>query len=403
MATASVETISWSQKNRIRLADFSKMYSSSIGARVVNDSFLSGKKINTERIEKLFYNIDPELGFVASCECKMYRGNYYSGHKCPYCGTVVSSEFATDMSHVNWLVIPEHLPPIIHPVFFMVMKEWLGKTKSTNPKSRNKVSLMQALLDPAEELPYPVRTHIHGQGFKYFAEHHEDIMKFFLDVYRPTKNKKEVPYIRAMYDEYKHLLLIRTFPTLHPTLTPIAKEGRIRTIDPAASVIMAAMSDLSTLGFESRRCIVDSKYSEKMLWKVYNNIVTYVETIITKKFGDKFAHARRHLMGARIHYSARSVIVPIIEPHRGDEIHLPWKIALGALKPEILNVLMNRLHKQYQPDGTFVKAQYQYNEAYAKYMKALVVFDQDICDIINTLIKECPYKGLPVLCGRNPR
>ena len=115
-----------------------------------------------------------------------------------------------------------------------------------------------------------------------------------------------------------------------------------------------------------------------------SNYILYCETIITKKIGDKFGHIRRQVIGARVHYSARGVIVPIIYPHQSDEIHLSWKIGINILKNEILNVLMNR-------EG------YSLNDALYKFMKSLSVYDKHIHNIANMLIKECPYKGLPVL------
>lgn len=380
----------FSPKRIARLVDFGKLYRNATGAKILNDSTFSGRKINEERVSQLFYDIDPELGFVAACECRAHRGNYFAGHVCPYCNTTVSSEFTRDMSHVNWIVLPEHVPPVIHPVFFTILKEWLGKTMTVSTKKRGKVSLIQAILDPSEELPHSVRSHIHKQGFKYFYEHHEEIMDFFLNTYKPTKKKKkENALIKMLYDQYKDILFIRQIPTLHPSLTPIAKEGKMKAIDPAAACIMAAISDASILGFESRRCLTETKYVDKMLWKVYMNFIMYVEMIVTKKYGEKYGHVRRHMMGARIHYSARSVIVPIVEPHRGDEIHIPWKIALGALKNEILNVLINRKG-------------YDFNTALLKYVKALARYDDDIYKVMMTLQKECPYKGFAVLAGRNP-
>lgn len=380
-----------SKKRRLALLDMEKLFAETTGVHILNDSSFTGRKINDERVAQLFYDIDPELGFVASCECKKFRGNYYTGHKCPYCGTTVSSEFTTDMTHINWIVIPDNLPPIIHPVFYLVLKDWLGKTKATNQKLQAKIPLIQAILDPSEPLPMTVRSHIKKQGFRYFHDHVDDIMDFFFNIYKQTKSmNKATPFVRELFREYKHLMFIRKFPTLHPSLTPISKEGKVRSIDPAAAYVMSATSNASILGFESRRCLTESKYDDKMLWKVYQDLISYVELIISKKFGGKYAHVRRHIMGARIHFSARSVIVPIVGPHRGDELHIPWKVALGGLKNEILNVLWNRKG-------------YSFQEALEKYTKALVVYDDEIYKICLLLIKECPYKGLPVLFGRNPK
>ena len=382
--------INWSDKRRLDLVHLDTLYANTIGTKIINDSSLIGKKVNKERVDQLFYNIDPELGFVASCQCGAYRGNYYSGHKCSYCGTIVSSEFTNDMTHTNWIVLPDNVPPILHPIFYLVFKEWLGKTKSGNPKIKGKIPVIQAILSPNETLPPALKTHVRKQSFSYFYKHHEEIMDFLFTTYKPTKKNAQTPFVRLMYEENKDKMFVRKIPLLHPSLTPIAKEGKIKAIDPAANIAMSAITNASIMGFESRRCLTESKYIDKMLWKICADLSQYVEQIITKKFGDKYAHVRRHMMGSRIHYSARSVIVPIVGSHRGDEIHLPWKIVLGGKKNEILNVLMNR------KGLTF-------NEALAKYMKALVIYDDDIYKILMSLMKECPYKSFPVLCGRNPK
>lgn len=394
----------FSKKNLIRLIDFDKLHADSPGARALNDSDLTGRKQAAERISQAFYDIEAELGFVASCQCKEYRGNYYAGHVCKICGTVVSTEFAENIEHVNWLILPDHVPPVMHPVFFAALNSFLGKVKVNDAKlGKKSIPLLQSILDPSEELFEPVKTHIRAQGFRYFYKHCEEIMNFFFEVYPKTKSKKDVIHIRALYEEYKDRMWVKKIPALHPTLTPQAKECRVRTIDHAAGYIMSAAADLSALSYESKRCITDSKYVDRQLWKMYVNVIKYTEQILEKKFGDKYAHARRHVMGARIHFSARSVIVPIVEPHMGDEIHLPWKIALGGLKLEILNILTTRSVIDVEDEhGERVKRPHTIAEATAKYMRALVVYDEDIKKIIDLLIKECPYKGLPILCGRNP-
>lgn len=377
-------------KRLIRLSNFDALFHAATEVKILNDSHLTGKKINEDRINKLFYDIDPDLGFVASCKCKEYRGNYYLGHKCPYCFTTVSHEFTEDMSHTNWIVLPDVAPPVLHPIFYLILREWLGKTKSANPKIKPKIPIINTILNPSETMPVVMKPHIKQQGFKYFYNHFDEIMNYLFTIYKPvTKTNVTTDYVRAIYEKYRNEMFVRRIPILHPSLTPMAKEGKVKAIDTAAAWAMSAISDVSTLGYEARRCLTEKKYVDKMLWKVYTNIISYIEIIITKKFGDKYAHTRRHLMGSRIHFSARSVIVPITEPHEGDEIHLPWKIVIGAYKCEILNFLIRRQN-------------YSLVDALGKYTKSLVVYDKDIHNIVLQLKKECPFKGFSVLCGRNP-
>ena len=81
---------------------------------------------------------------------------------------------------------------------------------------------------------------------------------------------------------------------------------------------------------------------------------------------------------------------PIAGPHCADEIHLPWKLVVNALKLQIINVLVHR-------------KRYTINNALYKHFKSLVQYDPEIDEIIETLMKECPWKGFPVTLGRNPR
>lgn len=384
-----------------RVADYDRIYQSTLGARIINDSKLTSNQVIGDYITNLFYKTDTDIGFVASCECQTFRGNYLAGHVCPYCGTTVSTQFAKNLTNTNWISIPSCMSKVIHPTFYSVMKEWLGKAKYKKTQDKEaklkgkKISLIEAILNPAEQLPYDVRSGIKGQGFSYFAAHADEIMDFLLNKYKGTKTNKTTPFMKKMYEKYKNIFLVDKLPILHPSMHPLAKEGKMKAVDVSAQLILPAIVDLHTSSFSVERCVTSPKYADKALWKVYSKYIQYQEIIITKKLGDKYAHIRRHVIGARVHFSARSVIVPITTRHMADEMHLPWKMAVNGLRHEILNVLMNR-------------RKYDYNKALSKFMKSLVVFDQDIYDIMMTLMKECSAvsptgrHGFPVVCGRNP-
>lgn len=72
-----------------------------------------------------------------------------------------------------------------------------------------------------------------------------------------------------------------------------------------------------------------------------------------------------------------------------DEIYVPWKMAVNALKLEIINLLVNRYG-------------YTHVQAIDKQMQSLAKYDPIIDDIMKKLIAECSYKGLTVILGRNP-
>lgn len=379
-------------KNKLfRIKNFDDLFSESLGARIINNSEFTNPKVMEDFIKQLFYEMDDELEYICSCECGEYRGNYYEGSTCPLCGTVVSSKFTTALNNLNWLGIPPEFPAVLHPIFFTIFKEWLGKTKSVKGARAKKVPIIQAILDPSVPLPEDIKHVVKEQGQTYFNEHYEEIIHFFLHDYRPKKGNRWNPYIEYMMIHYKNSIFTRKLPILHPSFHPLAKDGKVKTVDSTASMMMPVVVDLSIAGNTIRRKITPKRYVDRTLWKAYSRYIEYSESIITKKLADKFSHNRRHVVGARVHWSYRAVITPLITRHMGDEIELPFKIACNNLKYEIINILMKR--------GL------SYNDAVAKQVKSLVTWDEEIYQVIEEIIKGWQaqgFLGLPLLMGRNP-
>lgn len=380
------------KNNLFRVKNLDALYHESYGARVINSSNFTSVQVMEDFVKKLFYEMDRDLEYVCACECGEYRGNYYEGSVCPLCGTIVSSRFTTALTNLNWLELPDELPSVIHPVFFTIFKEWLGKTKSVRGARTKKVPIIQAILDPTVPLPEDLKHIIKEQGQTYFNEHYKEIIHYFLHDYKPRKGDRWNPYIEYMMKEYGDTFFCRKLPILHPSMHPLAKEGKVKTVDTTASMIVPAIIDLSVAGNTIRRKVIGKKYADKTIWKVYSKYIEYIEVIITKKISDKFSHCRRQMAGSRVHFSGRSVITPITTRHMASSLILPWKIAINSYKFEILNILMN-------------KRGYSYTDAVAKHVKSLVTYDSEIHEVMNEIIKMWQaqgYEGPVVLLGRNP-
>lgn len=368
---------------RLKLLNLDDLFHSSHDARVINNESMVAMNSTTDVRDALFFNINNELSFVASCSCGITRGNYQLNMKCPLCGTLVSSTFVDSLAHLNWLDIPLDMAPIIHPVFYWVFKRWTTVKKRT--------SLIDLILDPTKELPEDVKSHIKGQGFSYFHEHADEIMDFLLHIYPKTKKSKITSKVETMYLMYRTHLFARKLPILDPSLHPVSQRGKQKIIDPVSAGIVTAANNLALATNRMRYGVTKSKkgYADTKLYEIYKTYILYLSTVAKTKIGAKKAQFRRHQLGTRAHFTFRAVIVPITTPHVADELHIPWKIAVQGYKPMILNVLTKRM-------GMHI------NDALRKHLRALVKFDPVIYDILLTLIKECPYKGLPVLFGRNP-
>lgn len=368
---------------KLKLLNLDELYLSNPNSKIINNESMVAMNSTTDIREALFFNISNELSFVASCSCGTTRGNYLLNMKCPLCGTLVSSTFVDSLAHLNWLDIPLDMPPVIHPVFYWVLRKWTMVKKKT--------SLLDLILDTSKELPEDVKSHIKGQGFAYFHEHVEEILHFLLHIYPRTKKSKIADKVETMYLMFKNHFFARKLPILDPSLHPVSQRGNQKIIDPVSSGIITAANDLALATNRMRYGVTRNRkhYADTKLYQIYCTYIEYLSTVVKTKMGAKKAQYRRHQLGTRTHFSFRAVIVPITTPHMADELHIPWKIAVQGYKPLILNILVNRLKMHI-------------NDALRLHLRALVRFDPVIHDVLRILMKECPHKGLPVLFGRNP-
>lgn len=380
------------KNRRISLLDFEEYADSINDIQYLNELLLD--EPNKGILDFLFHQTESALEFVPSCSCHFYAGQRFEGHVCPYCGDMVSSEFVTNYSQKNWVRIPETMPPILHPVFYLILKGWAGRLRigapgTTNAGKHQKVPIIDFILDPEETLPDDLKEGIPQQGFTYFIEHFDEIMHFLFYEHPKFSTNKKTAEIIKVYEEYRDKLIIRRFPILHQSFHPMHSTKKVKHADKVADIILPAIIDLANATFSQKRAVTKRRFVDRQLWSIYQRYIAYIKQIIEVKIGDKYALIRRHAVAARIHWSGRGVISPLVSRHMGDEVHLPWDIGLNGLKLEILNLLVHR-------------AGYTPTEALAKFMKGFTKFDNELYGIIKTLIKECPYKGLPITFGRNP-
>jgi DNA-directed RNA polymerase beta' subunit len=109
----------------------------------------------------------------------------------------------------------------------------------------------------------------------------------------------------------------------------------------------------------------------------YNNIYTELKNILSKKKGDI-----RSSIGGRYAFSSRSVITQGTDL-MPDQVRLPYHGLCELLQQVIINILVRTYNCSYA-------------NAYKRWYKAQLTFDQVVYDIIDGLIKDS-NKGLPIL------
>lgn len=366
--------------------DLEELFRNSPGAKIINQGDMVSTQLNKEMADAIFDRTDDVIPFIPSCEGGCLKGKFYEGLTCSKCGTVVTTEFIDHLAHQAWLSIPENMPPVLHPVWYHILKDWT--------RVKQAASLIELILDASldknknpTKLPEGVTHVITGRGFSYFYQNVDTIMQFLFSYYA---KKKSTPWVRQFYLLYRDIMFTTKLPILHSSLHPMVKgSSTLKYADPISRGIVKAAYNLSAIAFKVHSTTISINDIDISLYGIYRSVIDYYVKIISDKLGTKYALLRKHCLGTRCHFTSRSVIVPISGAHRFDEVHLPWKLVVNTFKLEIINVLANR-YKLSTAD------------AESMHISSLTVYNKLIHDVLLTLMDEHPYKAFPFLIGRNP-
>lgn len=342
-----------------------------------------GDEITLDEVKKQMFQIsDGNLNFVATCKCGYLTGNYHLGSKCPKCGSVCRNNFADEVNFGGWLVIPTEMPGFLHPGFYRVLRKWMGKIFKQN------VYLLDGLLDPSVELPEEYSSRV-GQGMAYFERNFDDVINYVASLRKGQKSIDNEEVLKFC-KEWRHCAFVHHIPVLNQSLHVVTQSGTMQYNDASSEHILQTYLELSnTIHAQRHRSDLKPEYLAQRYWSIFQSWMNYVDTIIDPKLSGKQGFIRKNLLGHRCHASCRAVIAPITRNHNADEIELPWRMVVGVYKLEIMNILQNRYGKDV-------------NEACAMFNNALVTYDPIIDTCLKTLQDECPFKGFPILMGRNP-
>lgn len=120
----------------------------------------------------------------------------------------------------------------------------------------------------------------------------------------------------------------------------------------------------------------------EMIQAEYFSLNEYILDLIKGKQG----LIRSSICGARVNYSARSIISPAFEGRKIDEIVVPYKTFLELFKFEIINILKKLKNITFR-------------EAEIIHFNAGLQFNEEVYEIMKKIIKE---DDIEVLLNRNP-
>lgn len=363
------------------IINFDDLFSRTPNRIVFNEIMLD--KTPAEVVEILCDISNDRTDSVASCECENLKGNYYSGIKCTICGTTCESNLFGEIRNDAWLAVPNTIKGVLNPQVFRILEDWMGNSNQ-KPILRQMID-MQLPHEPINGTPF-----FTGMGFNWFYDNFDSVISYFLTSHPSDSKRKMNKSVMWFLTQNKDAIWCHYLPVLSKLIQPINRVNKdVRYADTDIGNLMKSIFTLRSILLAERTMKFVPEHIDKHFFNVYIEFIAYTKNILHNKLPKKPSILRKHVFGSRSHCSGRTVAIPITDPHDADEIYFPWKLGVSMFKYHILSVLINSYGIT-----TF--------EAFNRVTDAVNIYDHEIDIIMQQLIKDCPYKGLPVLVNRNP-
>ena len=330
------------------------------------------------------YNSDI-MSTVPSCDCGVVKGRFKLHAHCSECGTTCR-EVHQKVEPLLWMRKLQDGLEFINPTFWLMMRQAMDK----------KIDCMRWMSDYKYNPPGELPTFLHGvkdilveRNYNNMIDKLPEVIHYMLNhaKFKDIDKQDDLNMLLEMYIHQKHNIFNNFMPIINKKLFVMENTTKGKFISLAVSdVIDVVMSWIQlNSNTEKRTYAKDGIQTAMVISKLATLYYNYFEKYVTKKPG----LFRKHVYGARSHFTFRSVITSIPGKHKYDEIWVPWAIGVTAFRPHLLNKLVNQ-HKI-----PFKKASMMLFDAVKRYIPLI---DQ----LLNELIAEAPDQKIPILMQRNP-
>lgn len=311
-----------------------------------------------------------------SCKCREMKGRVYEGEICPICRTKVVFR-DVDLKITGWIILHNHC--VIQPIFYKMLKSIIGD------------KAFSEIIEPEKDMTRDGqivrkggKNQFKGIGLIEFRDRFDEIMDYYRD---KKKNKREL--IDEVMRE-KEKVFTHCIPVYSSVLRPVSFKGETyfyNSIDRKYNAIFSLsrlLNNTSLIALKKKKNKKFKSDESTILVNVQKKLMELWE-LIFEQINQKEGHIKEQILGGRINFSARNVIIPDPEL-RADEIRLGYLAFLELYKYEIIAhlVKINDISE---------------NEAFEQWYRATINYNPKIYKIMMYLVKKRKPR---VIINRNP-
>ncbi len=284
-----------------------------------------------------------EIVKIFSCDCQQTQGRYNKDRTCQYCNTKVTYSPA-NIKTTGWIDLKDQY--IINPALYRLIEKVIGKSVLANMisfnKDMNKDGNFAEFKNTTPKNPFGTDI-----GLAKFRENFNEILEFFVRQ-RIRENAKAKVRAYKRIKEHQDKVFTSKIPIISIHLRPVTMIGARGNDKPTIKTDMineyyTVISKNAAVLNAPESVTMDIKSKFDNLHEIQTQFLE-VYKLLVGKISAKKGQIRNRMLGMRMNYSSRQVIVPLLEDARIDVIHIPYLVFMELYKHEILNILCKQMN-----------------------------------------------------------
>ena len=356
-------------------------YYNSIESKIlINDFSLFDTEKSKECFNLLINTYESDVvSSIPRCMCGKISGYFVKDIMCPSCNFRVREK---GYDPVVWVRTFSNEYKYINPVFYTMMDEVLKDTLSyliggDETFKNEKASLL------AKSIEMNV---LNGERtYPNFLRNIKNILDYVTTVPKFKDAHEKCSMLSYLFSIYEKDILGSYLPLISPMLFNITKTNKGKFVD----IKLNDVIDIAASWLRASSVDLTEKQKNKLMVNTYEKLALLIRFYITDYLGTKTGFLRKHLNGAKVPFTFRTVIVSRDGKHRHDEIDVPWVTGTSVFRPHVLNKLMHKYN-------------YRYKDAISLIHAGAKEYHPLLDKIFQELIDETQYRGIPCLVQRNP-
>lgn len=368
-----------------RLIDYNRLFHQLRELPIIINDLDDTTEESRDYIDQLIttrYNSDM-LSILPSCQCGETKGEYSIGVICPQCKTPVKSQVEEDIEPLVWFRRPKDVDKLINLQVLIMLRKRFCKSG---------FNIIDWLLDTTfrtdKKMPPILKTILGAgiqRGYNNFVEGFDKIMQvlFTMSCFKLKKGKRD--YLYELLQLNRNHLFSDYIPLPNKALLIIEKTNLGNYVD---NVMVGGIDAIKMItSIDKKFSAHHARVRENRTAKALVKLCDFYKKFNGKNISGKPGLMRKHVYGARTHFSFRAVITSLTGDHRYDEIHVPWGIGVTVFREHLLSKLL--------------RLGYALNDA----LGLLYGHVQKYNPMLDVMFKEIIAEsggGIPILIERNP-